>query len=84
MRVETPDQSKSRSIINRPGMLLLFCLSLGLAPFTPEPHIWGKLRWIWGGAVGMKSIDWFDTLLHGWPWLLLLRWLVMKAVRKLT
>lgn len=51
--------------------LLLLCLTLGLAPFTPEPHIVGKLRWIAGGAVGMQPLDWFDTLLHGLPWLLL-------------
>ncbi len=47
------------------------CLSLGLAPFTPEPHIVGKIRWIMGGAVGMGAIDWFDFLLHGFPWFLL-------------
>jgi len=51
---------------------LLFALTLGLAPFTPEPHIWGKLKWIAGGAVGMKPMDWFDTFLHGFPWVMLL------------
>jgi hypothetical protein len=45
-------------------------LTLGLAPFVPEPHIFGKLRWLWGGAVGMQSMDWFDLALHGIPWLL--------------
>jgi hypothetical protein len=53
-------------------MLIFGCLTLGLAPFFPEPHIWGKLRWIAGGAVGMQPIDWFDTLFHGLPWMLLL------------
>ncbi len=52
--------------------VLLLCLTLGLAPFVPEPHIWGKLKWIAGGAVGMQPMDWFDTLLHGFPWLLLI------------
>jgi hypothetical protein len=46
-------------------------LSLGLAPFVPEPHLWGKLKWVAGGAVGMQAMDWFDLLLHGTPWLLL-------------
>ena len=46
-------------------------LTLGLAPFFPEPHIVGKVRWIAGGAKGMQLIDWFDTLLHGVPWLFL-------------
>jgi len=53
-------------------LILIGCLSLGLAPFFPEPHIWGKLKWIAGGAVGMQLMDWFDTILHGFPWFLLL------------
>lgn len=51
---------------------LLISLTLGLAPFFPEPHIWGKLRWIAGGGVGMQAMDWFDVALHGTPWLLLI------------
>lgn len=54
------------------SLIIVACLSLGLAPFFPEPHIWGKLKWIAGGAVGMKPMDWFDVLLHGTPWILLL------------
>jgi len=53
-------------------MILFGCATLGLAPFFPEPHIWGKLKWIAGGAVGMQPLDWFDTIFHGFPWLLLL------------
>lgn len=53
-------------------LLLLLSLTLGLAPFFPEPHIWGKLKWLAGGAVGMQGADWFDLAFHGWPWLLLL------------
>jgi hypothetical protein len=53
-------------------LVILACLTLGLAPFFPEPHIWGKLKWIAGGAVGMQPMDWFDTLMHGFPWLALL------------
>lgn len=60
--------------------VVLFCLTLGLAPFFPEPHIWGKLKWIVGGAVGMKPMDWFDTLFHGLPWLLLIRLAFVKAM----
>ena len=51
---------------------LIASLTLGLAPFTPEPHIWGKLKWIAGGAEGMELIDWGDTLMHGIPWVLLI------------
>ena len=53
-------------------MALLASLTLGLAPFVPEPHIAGKLRWIAGGAVGMQLIDWLDFIFHGFPWMLLL------------
>jgi hypothetical protein len=58
-------------LFNQTGMILMLCLTLGLAPFFPEPHIAGKIRWIAGGAVGMQAIDWFDALFHGFPWLLL-------------
>ena len=58
--------------MKRYGMPLLMCLTLGLAPFVPEPHLVGKLRWVAGGAVGMGPMDWFDLLMHGAPWLLLL------------
>lgn len=55
---------------------LIASLTLGLAPFTPEPHIIGKIRWVAGGAVGMQPIDWGDLLMHGAPWL----WLIGTAV----
>lgn len=60
-------------ILNDWKFVLMFCLTLGLAPFFPEPHLWGKVKWMWGGAVGMQPIDWFDTLFHGLPWLLMIR-----------
>ncbi|MDH4091766.1 MAG: hypothetical protein OEV74_16115 [Cyclobacteriaceae bacterium] len=69
-------------IINNWKLLLIGCLTLGLAPFLPEPHIWGKLKWIAGGAVGMQPIDWFDTVLHGLPWLMLLRYLIVAGIKK--
>lgn len=60
-------------------LVLVACLTLGLAPFVPEPHLWGKLRWLAGGAVGMKAMDWFDLAMHGLPWILLLRIFVLKT-----
>jgi hypothetical protein len=59
-------------------LILLLCLTLGLAPFVPEPHILGKLKWILGGAVGMTFMDWFDVLLHGFPFVLLTRIILIK------
>ncbi|NBP71197.1 MAG: hypothetical protein EBU52_20970 [Cytophagia bacterium] len=64
-------------------VIALACVTLGLAPFFPEPHIWGKLKWIAGGANGMQAIDWFDTLFHGLPWLLLLRLMCLKGYNTL-
>jgi len=64
-------------------LVLLACATLGLAPYLPEPHILGKLRWVLGGAEGMQFMDWFDLLLHGLPWLLLLRLIVLAALRQL-
>ena len=55
---------------------LMLALGLGLAPFVPEPHIWGKLKWIVGGANGMKLMDWGDVVLHGLPWI----WLVITVL----
>ncbi len=59
--------------LNNWRIVILLCLTLGLAPFLPEPHLWGKLKWVAGGAQGMELMDWFDLLLHGFPFLLLLR-----------
>jgi hypothetical protein len=46
-------------------------LTLGLAPFFPEPHIWEKIRWVATGVPFDQSIYYVDVLLHGTPWLLL-------------
>ncbi len=50
---------------------LFAALSIGLAPFTPEPHIVGKLRWLFGGGQGMQTMDYLDLLMHGLPWVML-------------
>lgn len=53
------------------GMVILGCLTLGLAPFAPEPHVVEKLRMLADGTL-TKPIDLFDLLFHGSPWLLLI------------
>lgn len=58
---------------------ILACLTLGLAPFTPEPHLVGKLRWVAGGAVGMGAMDWGDLAMHGAPF----AWLAVALVLRL-
>ncbi len=62
-------------------MVILACLLLGLAPFYPEPHLFGKLRWLAGGGKGMAMMDWFDLVWHGWPWVLLLRLAIKKIIK---
>lgn len=71
---------KHMEFVNNWKLVILLCLALGLAPFFPEPHIWGKIRWIAGGANGMAFMDWFDVVLHGFPFILLLRLIVLKVI----
>lgn len=57
-------------------LFLMASLTLGLAPFNP-PHILGKINWILGGGAfsgesPMQAMDWFDTIMHGSPWILLI------------
>ena len=60
----------------------LVSLTLGLAPFVPEPHIVGKIRWVAGGANGMTGMDWFDLVFHGVPWVFLAYW-IFKPIQEL-
>lgn len=59
---------KFRQLINRLpwSIVALACLTLGLAPFTPEPHVWEKLRMLASGTL-TRPIDIFDLLMHGAP-----------------
>lgn len=66
-------------LLNNWKLIILLCLTLGLAPFFPEPHIIGKLKWVIGGANGMALMDWFDLLLHGFPFILLIRLILLKS-----
>jgi uncharacterized membrane protein len=70
---------KNRSKI---GIALALSLTLGLAPFFPEPHIWGKLKWIAGGANGMEFKDYFDVVFHGFPWVFLIIEIVKLISKK--
>ncbi len=52
------------------GLLIIVALTLGLAPFAPEPHVWQKLTMLANGDLH-RPIDIFDLFLHGAPWVLL-------------
>lgn len=51
---------------------------LGLAPFSPEPHLWEKLKMLFAGTL-VRPIDIFDLFLHGTPLLILLLKLVYSG-----
>jgi len=49
--------------------VILFCLTLGLAPYLPMPHVAEKLTMLFQGTLH-RPIDIFDLFLHGSPWVL--------------
>lgn len=57
------------------SIAVILALTLGLAPFTPEPHLWEKLKMLAAGELH-APIDIFDLALHGVPWLVLLAKLI--------
>lgn len=60
------------------NILILASLTLGLAPFLPEPHLVEKLRMLFQGQLS-RPVDIGDLLMHGAPWLLLLAKLARMA-----
>jgi len=60
-------------------VIALAAVFLALAPFTPEPHLWQKLKMLADGTLS-KPIDIFDLFLHGTPLVLL----VLKLIRMFT
>jgi hypothetical protein len=62
-------------------LLALACLTLGLAPFVPEPHLVEKIRMLSAGELS-RPVDVFDLILHGAPWVLLGLKLVRLATRR--
>ncbi|MFO7603346.1 MAG: RND transporter [Gammaproteobacteria bacterium] len=63
------------------NLLIIVCLTLGLAPFLPEPHVWEKLKMLASGDLH-KAIDIFDLLLHGTPWMLLMARVIYSTTKK--
>lgn len=62
------------------GIVILLCATLGLAPFSP-PHVIEKLSLLTEGRL-IKPIDWFDLLLHGFPWILLILKVLARLMKK--
>jgi len=57
------------------SVIIIFCLTLGLAPYKP-PHIVEKLTMLFQGRL-VRPLDWFDLVLHSTPWVLLVLKLVI-------
>ncbi len=51
-------------------IFILIALTLGLAPFVPEPHLFEKTRMLFQGQL-VKPIDVFDFLMHLTPFIAL-------------
>ena len=62
------------------ALLVAMALTLGLAPFVPEPHIWEKLKMLAAGDL-RRAVDWFDLLLRATPWVLLAIRLIRMSIR---
>jgi hypothetical protein len=59
------------------SLLAPAAILLALAPFTPEPHLWEKLKMLAAGTL-VKPLDIFDLLMHGAP----LALLALKLLRR--
>jgi len=65
-------------------MPVLGSLTLGLAPFAPQPHLFEKIQMLVNGELS-KSVDIFDMLMHGFfPLLLIAKILVTLLPEKQT
>jgi hypothetical protein len=62
-------------------VIIFGCLTLGLAPVVPEPHISEKLKMLANGTL-QKPVDIFDLCFHGLPWAVLLAKLARMALVK--
>ncbi|MGJ8549861.1 hypothetical protein [Winogradskyella wichelsiae] len=49
-------------LLNYWRLIILLCRTLGLAPFFPEPHLIGKIRWVAVGANSMTIKGYVDVI----------------------
>ncbi len=63
------------------SLAILAALTLGLAPFLPEPHLWEKLKMLAAGTL-TRPIDMLDLVLHAAPWIVLVAKLVRMALQR--
>ncbi|OOV87955.1 RND transporter [Oceanospirillum linum] len=65
------------------SLLIIGSLTLGLAPFFPEPHLIEKLRMLGNGEL-KAPLDWFDLFMHGAPPFLLIVKLAATGLRQVA
>jgi len=75
------DKAKAMHLLDQLPLsfLVIAALTLGLAPFFPEPHLWEKLKLLSAGNL-RAPIDIFDLLMHAAPFALLLAKLIRMAL----
>jgi hypothetical protein len=62
-------------------VILPLAAFLAVAPLTPEPHLWQKLKMLFAGTLS-RPIDIFDLFLHGVPLVLLVLKLMRSASQR--
>ncbi len=62
------------------NILIIACLTLGLAPFVPEPHVLEKLKMLMAGTL-IKPVDIADLVMHAAPFVLLAAKLARAGLR---
>ena len=67
-----------RTAWDRVKVPLLFSVTIGLAPFAPEPHVIMGARHLVEGT--MSGMDWVELLGHGAPWAVLI-WRLVAVTR---
>ena len=63
------------------NILIIAALTLGLAPFVPEPHLWEKLKMLMAGQL-VRPLDMADLAMHAAPVLLLAAKLIRMVARQ--
>lgn len=52
-------------------VVILLCLTLGLAPYSPQPHVLEKIQFLISGQLD-STVDIFDFLFHLSPFIITL------------
>jgi hypothetical protein len=63
------------------SLLIILSLTLGLAPFTPMPHLVEKMQMLVAGAL-VRPVDIFDLIMHSSPVVLLILKIAFKPSSK--